>query len=337
MGTKYGRKELGSIFVWSTGNGGEEGILKDYCSYEGLVNNPWVIPVAGVTYDMKKLTSGEQCSAIFITALTKNPNDTIHNIVTTEGFNGTTINFGRNSAAVPMVSGAIALALQANPNLTYRDVMYLLVSTARNTLPFDPYDFQTNGAGIKTSPTFGFGLLDIGALVQKSKTWTSISPVKTYTLKGMPVRLTGSICVEVKEHFYNFDKLEHVSLFISLRSDRAGFLTVILISPCGTRSTLIPGRKIDRRKQLEINVTSVQFWGENPIGLWIIQVEDNVKIEGNVITWELNLLGIKSNVLPMQCLKGNRTCNNEKIGAENFHGYFTKEYLEERLGRKKER
>ncbi|XP_062587747.1 uncharacterized protein LOC134249401, partial [Saccostrea cucullata] len=47
IGTSYGRSGKGSIYVWSTGNGGEEhSILRDSCAYEGLVNNIYVIPVA---------------------------------------------------------------------------------------------------------------------------------------------------------------------------------------------------------------------------------------------------------------------------------------------------
>ena len=42
-----------------------------------------------------------------------------------------TSRFGGTSAAAPEVSGVIALMLQANPNLTYRDVQEILVRSAR--------------------------------------------------------------------------------------------------------------------------------------------------------------------------------------------------------------
>ena len=48
----------------------------------------------------------------------------------TSRFNGT-------SAAAPMVSGVIALMLQANPNLTYRDVQEILVRSARQNAQFE--------------------------------------------------------------------------------------------------------------------------------------------------------------------------------------------------------
>ena len=48
----------------------------------------------------------------------------------TSRFNGT-------SASAPMVSGVIALMLEANPNLTYRDVQEILVRSARQNAQFE--------------------------------------------------------------------------------------------------------------------------------------------------------------------------------------------------------
>src|SRR5262249_17956306 len=48
----------------------------------------------------------------------------------TSRFNGT-------SASAPMVSGVVALMLQANPNLTYRDVQEILVRSARQNAQFE--------------------------------------------------------------------------------------------------------------------------------------------------------------------------------------------------------
>jgi subtilisin family serine protease len=47
-----------------------------------------------------------------------------------------TSTFGGTSAAAPQVSGVIALMLEANPNLTYRDVEEILVRSARQNSPF---------------------------------------------------------------------------------------------------------------------------------------------------------------------------------------------------------
>lgn len=52
--------------------------------------------------------------------------------------------FNGTSAAAPSVSGVIALMLEANPNLTYRDVEEILVRSARQNSPFEE---PTTGGG----------------------------------------------------------------------------------------------------------------------------------------------------------------------------------------------
>ncbi|VDI14663.1 Hypothetical predicted protein, partial [Mytilus galloprovincialis] len=112
-GTTEGRNGKGAIYVWSTGNGGHP-LFPFGCAYEGFDNNPYVIPVAGVRYNYHKLTTGDSCSSIMVAAFTRESIDTNKLVETSDNIAGCTGQFGRNSAAVPMVSGAIALVLQAN-------------------------------------------------------------------------------------------------------------------------------------------------------------------------------------------------------------------------------
>jgi subtilisin family serine protease len=75
----------------------------------------------------------------------------------TSRFNGT-------SAAAPMVSGVIALMLEANPNLSWRDVQEILVRSARQNAPFEipqigqdaggPVQFTQNTWIINQKPVF---------------------------------------------------------------------------------------------------------------------------------------------------------------------------------------
>ena len=55
----------------------------------------------------------------------------------------------------------MALVLEANPSLTWRDVQYLIVETSqpRN---LKTTDWQTNGIGRKVSHHYGYGLMDAG-------------------------------------------------------------------------------------------------------------------------------------------------------------------------------
>ena len=100
-----------------------------------------------------------------------------------------------------MVSGVIALMLQANPNLTYRDVMTILLQSARqndasdagwstNNSPDFHYIPDTNDppnyiysttSGYHISHKYGFGLVDALGAVRLAQKWETdnlyLSPI----------------------------------------------------------------------------------------------------------------------------------------------------------------
>ena len=78
-----------------------------------------------------------------------------------------------------MVSGVAALVLQANPNLTWRDVRAILAGTARKNDPTDG-GWSTNNAGYHINDNYGFGVVDASAAVTAAKTWTHLPAEKTY-------------------------------------------------------------------------------------------------------------------------------------------------------------
>ena len=68
---------------------------------------------------------------------------------------GYTSRFNGTSAAAPFVSGVIALMLEANPNLSYRDVQEILIRSARQNGQFDiPTNGFGQGLGIGTQNTW---------------------------------------------------------------------------------------------------------------------------------------------------------------------------------------
>ena len=72
-----------------------------------------------------------------------------------------------------MAAGIIALALEANPALTWRDVQHLIVKTSqpRN---LKATDWRTNGLGRKVSHSYGYGLMDTAAMVRLAQNWTLV-------------------------------------------------------------------------------------------------------------------------------------------------------------------
>ena len=79
------------------------------------------------------------------------------------------------SSAASVVSGVVALMLQANPNLTWRDVQHILVNSARHVDPTDA-GWTTNRAGHLIHYNYGFGVVDAEAAVNLAKTWTNVGP-----------------------------------------------------------------------------------------------------------------------------------------------------------------
>ena len=62
-----------------------------------------------------------------------------------------------------------------SPNLTWRDVQYLLVYTSNPQLTNNTM-ITVNGAGLVVSRQFGFGVLDAEALVTRARHWISVPP-----------------------------------------------------------------------------------------------------------------------------------------------------------------
>lgn len=57
-----------------------------------------------------------------------------------------------------MVAGLVALIVQANESVSWRDMQHLIVRTAKRINP-SHHDWQRNGAGLWFSHYYGFGLL----------------------------------------------------------------------------------------------------------------------------------------------------------------------------------
>ncbi|XP_076091049.1 uncharacterized protein LOC143063023 [Mytilus galloprovincialis] len=193
-------------------------------------------------------------------------------VITTDIGNNTTLHFNQNFAAAPMVSGAVALALSANPSLTYRDIMHLLVNTARGDLLQNKSKtkFLTNAAGFLVSSHFGFGLLDIGALVDRSKTWELVpdrQSCHSTEIIDNPLNQRSKYFV-VKVSGCNVTYVEHVEVSLIVTHQNAGQIQWTLVSPNRTNSIILPGRILDQTTTMNLTVLTVHMWGENPEGYW---------------------------------------------------------------------
>ncbi|XP_051739040.1 furin (paired basic amino acid cleaving enzyme) b isoform X1 [Ctenopharyngodon idella] len=278
QGVTEGRGGLGSIFVWASGNGGRE---RDSCNCDGYTNSIYTLSISSTTQYGNVPWYSEACSSTLATTYSSgNLNE--KQIVTTDLRKKCTDSHTGTSASAPLAAGIIALALEANMNLTWRDMQHLVVRTSRPA-HLITNDWRTNGVGRLVSHSYGYGLLDASAMVALAQNWTSIGPqhkcVINMLTEPRDVRnhLIFSRIVEACSGQPDFvSSLEHVQARLTLSYNHRGNLAVHLISPLGTRSTLLAPRPQDNSAEgfNDWAFMTTHSWDEDPRGEWTLEIEN---------------------------------------------------------------
>uniref|UniRef100_A0A8C4IQ24 Neuroendocrine convertase 1 n=1 Tax=Dicentrarchus labrax TaxID=13489 RepID=A0A8C4IQ24_DICLA len=212
------------------------------------------------------------------------------------------------SASAPLAAGIFALALEQNPDLTWRDLQHIVVWTSE----FDPLannpGWKRNGAGLMVNSRFGFGLLNAKALVDLADpaTWKHVPEKKQCIVRDdsfQPrfLKAAGEITIEIptkacvgQENAVR--SLEHVQVEASIEYTRRGDLHITLTSPAGTSTVLLAERERDTSSNGFRNwdFMSVHTWGEDPAGTWTLKITDTsgrMENEGRILSWKLILHG----------------------------------------------
>ncbi|XP_053474688.1 proprotein convertase subtilisin/kexin type 5 [Ictalurus furcatus] len=301
-GIRKGRKGRGSIFVWASGNGGRN---QDHCSCDGYTNSIYTISVGSTTRSGRKPWYLEECSSTLASTYSSGEN---LGIVTTDLKQRCTDEHSGTSASAPMAAGIIALTLEANPLLTWRDVQHIIVKTSRRGHLIAP-DWHTNGAGNDVSHLYGFGLMDAEAMVKEAEMWRQvptqhvcdesilhkprvISPDRVWLLVHKSLGCSGQPGRHVTY-------LEHVILRITITHPHRGDLSITLTSPSGTKSQLLAIRPNDHSIDAFTNweFMTTHCWGERAAGDWILEIKDtpslrrNARVHGKLVECSLVLYG----------------------------------------------
>ncbi|XP_073160409.1 proprotein convertase subtilisin/kexin type 6 isoform X2 [Lepidochelys kempii] len=303
-GIKKGRKGLGSIFVWASGNGGREG---DYCSCDGYTNSIYTISISSSTDSGLKPWYLEECASTLATTYSSGAFYE-QKIVTTDLRHGCTEGHTGTSVSAPIVTGIIALALEANPSLTWRDVQHLIVKTSR-PLHLKANDWKINGAGRKVSHLYGYGLVNAEAIVMEAKKWKK-APTQHICIGSsdriprdihadQTVRTTTVTNACANHYDQRVVYLEHVIVRVSIEHPRRGDLQINLTSPSGTESQLLARRVFDISNEGFKNweFMTVHCWGEKAEGEWTLKIHDtpsqmrNPERRGKLKEWSLILYG----------------------------------------------
>ena len=96
---------------------------------------------------------------------------------------------------------------------------------------------------------------------------------RTIEKDGMQLKMATDACSDSSDAVIF---TEHVQVKVSLSYSRRGDLQLLLHSPSGTTSTLLPRRKEDYQPGTldSWHFLSVFYWGERPNGTWTLSLEN---------------------------------------------------------------
>lgn len=286
-----GRGGLGGIYTWANGNGYDD----DNSNFDGYANSRYTIGVGAITNYATRSPYSEPGANMLISAYS---NGGSLGINTTAGSSNSayTTSFGGTSSATPLAAGVIALMLEANPNLTWRDVQHILVQTAEKVSPTNS-GWAVNGAGHDVNHLFGFGGIDANAAVGMAQTWSTVGEELVVNSGVLPVNaaIPNNSTTGISRTFEVTDpiKLETVEIVFTAAHTNRGELQVILTSPMGTQSILSGERANDTGDNFNNWVFStVRNWDEDARGTWTLKVIDNSgTTSGTWTNWQMNLYG----------------------------------------------
>jgi kexin len=306
------RDGLGTVIVVSAGNGRDAG---DDSSYDEFSSSPFAMAVGAVGSDGKQSSYSESGLNLAISAFggefqppnvlwtTNNSGDealqlkntnfpsTQAPVNYTDAFNGT-------SSAAPQVSGTIALMLQANPKLGYRDVKEILLKTASReglTPGNDADGFRPNAGGFTYSRAFGAGLVNVAAAVAAAVDWKNLGPLVTAeaSADGAPISDDGKPATVDLDLSSAKLRVEHVQITVNVKHPRRGDLGFTIVSPSGTMTFANNRPPDDGADFTEYTFTSPHFWGEAAAGTWKVSAIDATanEITGTLVNVKIKLYG----------------------------------------------
>ena len=303
-----GRGGKGTVIVEGAGNGRQN----QESAQGSLINNSrYSIQVGGVNApgDLSTLNPvgtpfSNAGASILVSAPASNIASTSQLVITSQGsiYGSDSSVMDGTSFATPIVSGIVALMLEANPNLGYRDVQEILAISARkindsNTTWTTNTGTHWNGGGMHTSQDYGFGNVDALAAVRLAETWMgqktgtneSVVSATNNTVKNVTAGNTVSSTVTMASGI----QVEHAEVDVDLSYSHLKDVTLKLISPNGTQSILLSNNEPNNTSTaLKYTFMSTHDWGEKSAGIWTLQVTDSAT--GSPIAlnnWSLRLYG----------------------------------------------
>ncbi len=279
-----GRGGNGTIFMWAGGNGLD---VNDNSNYDGYANSIYTIAVGAFDSQSRQSWYSESGANLVIVAPSSGSSPALGKLTTDRtGADGYVSgdyesNFGGTSSATPTAAGIVALMLEANPNLGWRDVQEILMRSAKKVNVSDA-DWKTPiaPANINHNHKFGAGLIDATAAVNMAIGWTKLAAQlkRTIAQTGLSVAIPNQNTTGITREFVvapqDNIRVEHVTVAVSINHSARGNLRITLTSPSGTVSRLAEVRSDSNDNYANWTFMTVRNWGENASGTWRLKVTD---------------------------------------------------------------
>lgn len=313
----HGRDGLGTVVVQSAGNAYSYG---DDTNLHNFQNSRYVITVAATNYFGTSSVFSTSGASILVAAPGGAGHRDFSSILTLDRTGSAGANNGNfsfddgTSFSAPIVSGIVALMLEANPNLGYRDVQQILAYTAHQ-VDTGQGEWSSNGAldwnggGLRYNAVeqySGFGLVDALAAVRLAETWKSTPQTVANTVetivsqsvnKAIPDHANAGISSTI--HVDSKLVVERADVTVNITHPYVGDLEIDLVSPSGTVSYLMyrPAQGSlsafgSSQNDVHFTFDTVLSWGEAAAGNWTLTVRDLQSGDvGTFSDWTLDLIG----------------------------------------------
>ena len=319
-----GRGGLGAIVVKAVGNGGASlspsrlaGDSGDQANYDGFAQHPLIISVAAVDAAARPLASSEPGAQVLVSAFSSQTNTPV---VST----GTEALPEGSSTAAAMVSAVSALMLEAQPRLSWRDLRWILASTARPIPGYDQAGVSSAVSSLREHgfhQKIGFGLIDAGAAILMAKSFAGLPAAKrcNYDAQQTPPMASSSglnpgealswqqLSIEERSGTVSFsfdlplgtcpvERIESLLLSIATSHQDASGLRLTLVSPAGRGVQFTAPRDCNQPPCTNLSrgfqFHTVRFMAEAAYGSWTLQIrEESGKSVGQLSELRLNVIG----------------------------------------------
>jgi Ca2+-binding RTX toxin-like protein len=291
-----GRGGLGTIIVQSAGNDGLNN------AGDGIHSSRFTISVAATDSDGDTSDFTNFGTNILVTAPAASVSTDVTGPAGDVPGDFTDI-FGGTSASAPVTSGVIALMLEANPGLGWRDVQNILAQSATLTgsdLGQGPSGFEVgpwqvngasnfNGGGNHISIDYGFGMVNAFNSVRMAEVWHLFEEARTSANEAVASgsRTVNTLLPDGDPAGRSFDitvsgnvEIEHVALTIFMDVEFIGDLSVTLVSPEGTEIQVLGASPFIEEPIPFGWVFGIDhLLGELSAGTWTVQLADNFEVD----------------------------------------------------------